>query len=310
MSNKYWNVHSLRNKAFLWQYKDIAVFRSLVKPQKNEKILDVGCGFSPLGQAFYPFILPTGLICGIDIDPEIVIAAKDFVKTIDRQKNFDFNVGDAYNLSHIFLTDTFDIVMCQQFLINMSDPLKVILEMKKVCNPEKGRIFAVENCNLGAFIISPNLSNSEMLQLSQIYQKIIILGQNMIEGGNTIGGLYISQYFQKIGLHNIQSLFIIPDIPILDFQNTLKQQNNPNEQIKANDHLLNTFSRWAKPLIPDIISYDDWTFFKDKILTIDTTIENFGNNSVIQTIHPLVATIGWMNSNVQVTNNNLFPINI
>ena len=310
MSSKYWNVNSLKNKAFLWQYKDIELFKSLVRPQKNEKVLDVGCAFSPLGQAFYPFVLPDGLIHGIDIDPDLIVAVKEYVKSIGREKNFAFTTGDAYTLSQIFFDSTFDIVMCQQLLINVSDPLQVILEMKKVCNKDNGRILAVENCNLGAFIIDTTLDAKDMLRLSQIYQKIVVLGQHIIEGGDTTRGMYISQYFQKIGLYNIQSVYIIPNNPILEIQNISKQHEILEEQAQENVHLIKVFSRWAQPLIPELLSYDDWIFFKDTVFTAHTTREKSKNNQILQFNHPLVATIGWMKPYLPETDINNLSINI
>src|SRR3990172_9071934 len=196
---KYWTIESLKSKARMWSSSQIReIFAPLVHPKPGERFLDVGCGFSPLGHAFAPYVSPKGSITGLDHDPEIVEAARAFAQSTPWNYLFDFVVGDANSLN--FPDASFDVVCCQQLLVNCLRPESVIREMIRVCRPKRGRLLFAENCNLGSFVFHPELDQAGNIKLSQTYQKLVIIGKSRFEGGDTSIGCRLPTLLSEMGI--------------------------------------------------------------------------------------------------------------
>jgi ubiquinone/menaquinone biosynthesis C-methylase UbiE len=95
----------------------------------HNRILDVGCGPGTITLDLAKIVSESSVI-GIDFSPEAVEVAKQ--NALDRGvKNCEFIVGDACNLE--WAEGTFDIVVTNQCLIHLPDPVQALKEMKRVC---------------------------------------------------------------------------------------------------------------------------------------------------------------------------------
>jgi demethylmenaquinone methyltransferase/2-methoxy-6-polyprenyl-1,4-benzoquinol methylase len=98
-----------------------------MEPKSNELVLDLGCGTGFL----FPHIHKTNLLLGIDTSSKLLQEAKNRTKTLS---NTLLIRADADNLP--FPNHIFDRVFAITLLQNMPDPMKTILEMKRVSKSE------------------------------------------------------------------------------------------------------------------------------------------------------------------------------
>jgi ubiquinone/menaquinone biosynthesis C-methylase UbiE len=296
MAKTYWTKESLKRKSFLWHPQYVEhYFTPLLKPKENEIYLDAGCGFSPLGIALFPYLLPAGKVIGIDHDQEIINEAQKYALQHGWSNYLDFRVDDVNHIN--FPDEFFDAVLCQQLLVNVSNPTAVLLEMKRVCKIEHGRILIVENSNFGAFVVHPELSTGENLHLSQIYQKIITLGKAAFEDGDTSLGSKLGVLLKKIGLFDIYTTYLIPPVPEQNFSYLNNQPEEIEKYERQQEHLLEIFGLWAEKLIPKHLKEAEWLFFKEKVFLEKFNIHALRSQEpMIQLVHPLSVAVGWVSS--------------
>ncbi len=103
---------------------------------ENMRVLDVGCGTG----YFTRFIGESGLdihLTGIDNDDVFVEKAKEITQNSGK---YSFLQANALELP--FDNDSFDAVVSHTFLTSITDPVKALSEMKRVCK-SGGRISSV-----------------------------------------------------------------------------------------------------------------------------------------------------------------------
>ena len=104
----------------------IALERMAIKP--GDKILEVGVG-TGINAPLYPRHCH---VTGIDFSAKMLKKAHERV-TKKEVKNVRLHEMDAGNLS--FADDAFDIVYAPYVISVVSDPLRVVREMRRVCKP-------------------------------------------------------------------------------------------------------------------------------------------------------------------------------
>jgi ubiquinone/menaquinone biosynthesis C-methylase UbiE len=98
-----------------------------IKP--HYRILDVGCGTGKTTLSLAKLV-PNGSVVGIDFSSSAVATARQNASD-EGIKNCQFKKSDAY---HLYWEDnTFDMVHCNQCLIHLEDPGRVLGEMRRVC---------------------------------------------------------------------------------------------------------------------------------------------------------------------------------
>ena len=291
---KYWNIDTLKAKTHMWSPELTNTYLiPFIKPKPNDQYLDVGSGFSPLGHALYKHILPSGKIIGIDNDQNMVTEANNFTKTMNLDKFMTFKQGDANSLD--FQDNSFDAVMCQQLLVNLKEPENTILEMIRVSKKATGRLLIVENSNLGSYIHHPSLANKDNIKLTNIYQKILILGKEKHEKGDTSLGSKIYELMNKCGLHNVYSQYIVPKIPELNYLYLKNDSKSIEAFSKQQTYQIEIFKYWAEKLIPNYLSNEDWDFFEEKLKNEEYNANAMKKNlPLIQIVHAYSITIGWL----------------
>jgi len=128
------------------------------KPNKNQLILDLGCGTGLLFQ----HITLAKIVVGIDISPKILQEAKKRARQIP---NTAVIRADADYTP--FPNQTFDQVFAITLLQNMPNPLKTIQEIKRITKPQSAIIITglAKKFTQGSFV---NLLNKAELKISTL----------------------------------------------------------------------------------------------------------------------------------------------
>ncbi len=94
---------------------------------ERASVLDVGCGTGELSRVLASNT--TGEVVGCDVDLDLLRVASEYVPVV---------AGDAYELP--FPEDSFDLVVCQALLINLTDPTAALEEFARVATDAVGAI--------------------------------------------------------------------------------------------------------------------------------------------------------------------------
>lgn len=117
---------------------------------KNQKLLDVGCGPGLILADLTEYV---GEVVGVEPNQEIL----DLARLQSSNPKLSFEVGSAYLLP--FKDNTFDVVHALQVIIHLEDPVKGLQEMARVC--KSGGYVCVKDADMLLFGMYPEkYSNS------------------------------------------------------------------------------------------------------------------------------------------------------
>ena len=289
----FWSKFSLKKKVDLWSTDQIKnFFVPLLDLKANEKIYDVGSGYSPLGIQFIPYIIPNGSISGFDLDSSIVEEANHYVSDRHLASHLSFEQGNVYELDEKGLPLA-DIVMCQQLLVNIPDAVTAIEHMINLLK-STGRLLCIENINFGAYIYRPDFSWKTNLKISRIWQKLCVSGKYNYDHGNTTVGANLPQIFQELKLNNIAWQIISPGINTQPpYSEEFKQAFLENYD-QERDRMVDLILRSWGPLTTLKSSQID--FFIEKVIASD--YDKFAVKHdlfLTQWYYPFMAIVGWLN---------------
>jgi ubiquinone/menaquinone biosynthesis C-methylase UbiE len=140
---KFWRKNAKKydawiHRAFLDQY-NVIESRLISCINLNDTVLDLGTG---TGNIALHLAKRCKKIIGIDLVPEMIQIAHEKRLNSDIN-NVIFQSEDAYNLS--FSESTFDKVVCVNALQTMKEPIKAVLEGKRVLKPG-GEFISITYC--------------------------------------------------------------------------------------------------------------------------------------------------------------------
>ena len=121
-------------------------------------LLDVGCG---PGTITADLARRVRQVTAIDTSAEVLDLARP-----DAPGNVAFSVGDVHALR--FADEAFDVVHAHQVLQHVSDPVRALREMSRVCKP--GGIVAVRDSDYRAFAWYPELP--ELDEWLALYRRV------------------------------------------------------------------------------------------------------------------------------------------
>ena len=162
------------------------------------KIVDFGCGLGFLGMSLMPFMPEGSSYTGIDVSEFIVEQAKDACK--DLSHDMTFMVGDGCETS--FGDASFDMAVCQAFLMYLPEPERAVKEMIRVTAPG-GLVMALEGNNHAndplLHIAEMDLAETTDLGfLQKNYEK-----NRASSGRDGNIGIKLPAVFHKMGLKNV-----------------------------------------------------------------------------------------------------------
>lgn len=130
-SDYFQNEEFLAKSRYLIMNRDmLPLVARWLRLMPSSKVLDVGCGS---GEFTFYLAGETKDVCftGLDLDGQLVEAARSRASDFGNDNSFQFMQGDALQLP--FDDGTFDLVVSQTFLINIPDYRGALQEMKRVC---------------------------------------------------------------------------------------------------------------------------------------------------------------------------------
>ncbi|MGB7448064.1 MAG: methyltransferase domain-containing protein [Ornithinimicrobium sp.] len=135
--------------------------------RNSSRILDVGCGPGTVTVDFARTV-GAGSVVGVDRSQTVIDEAR-LVAEQAGVSNVDFRVGDVYSLGSSFdhVGPAFDIVHAHQVLQHLSDPVRALREMSRMCTPEG--VVAVRDSDYSGFTWYPALPQLD--QWLRLYQQ-------------------------------------------------------------------------------------------------------------------------------------------
>ena len=104
-------------------------------------LLDCGCGPGTITLGFAEVVSP-GRVIGMDVEESQVEIARSNAETVGLS-NATFETANIYELP--FDDNSFDAAFCHGVLDHLTDPLKALLEMRRVLKP--GGVIGVRSGN-------------------------------------------------------------------------------------------------------------------------------------------------------------------
>jgi phosphatidylethanolamine/phosphatidyl-N-methylethanolamine N-methyltransferase len=153
----------------------------LLEIQPGNRVLEVGVG-TGLNLPLYPSDCD---VTGIDISKEMLRKAEERVKTLS-VKNINLMVMDGSKLD--FPNDSFDRVIATYVISAVPDPVKTLLEMRRVCKPSGHLVilnhFKSENPIIGMFekILAPvctKIGFNTELKLMPLLERVALSPEQM-----------------------------------------------------------------------------------------------------------------------------------
>lgn len=111
-------------------------FPDLSSRVAHHKVLDLGCGASGISLALSE--LAPEMVCGVDIDKEAIQFAQKQAQQDSLKANMKFLTYDGKHLP--FEDQFFDVILLQDVIEHVENPLAVLSECKRVLN-QNGRIY-------------------------------------------------------------------------------------------------------------------------------------------------------------------------
>jgi SAM-dependent methyltransferase len=135
-------------------------------------VLDVGCGPGTISLSFAPFVGPTGKIIGVDASSTVIEQAREKAKEQGLDNLVEFRVGNAIERLEEFQDGSFDVVHAHQVVQHVSEPLKLLAEMKRLVKPDGG-IVSFREGDMGNPTIYPytKLINDDWLRVYRDAQR-------------------------------------------------------------------------------------------------------------------------------------------
>ena len=147
-----------------WRTAENSAGYLLTHLRRDAHLLDVGCGPGTITADLGAWV-PDGQVTGIDAAPDVLAEAR---QEADRrgQANVRFEIGDVYRLA--FADASFDVVHAHQVLQHLSDPVRALTEMRRVCRP--GGLVAARDGDYGGMFWYPE--DPELTEWQALYRAV------------------------------------------------------------------------------------------------------------------------------------------
>ncbi len=111
--------------------------------QPGLDVLDIGCGPGSITADLAAYVTPGGSVRGVDREPAVVATAAAVYTDVP---GLSFATGDAYAID--LPDDAVDVVHAHQVLQHLTDPVRALREMRRVCRP--GGVVAARDADYSA----------------------------------------------------------------------------------------------------------------------------------------------------------------
>lgn len=235
------------DRDYWWNEDYIELLLKRHKLKNISSLADIGCGKGYMSFKFLPYLNNIKNVSGRDIE---TVHINDAILKSKKYPNvkFDFKVGYAENID--IEDNSVDLSVCQTLLLHLNEPLKAIMEMKRITK-ENGTVMAIETNNsinnlvrnniIGENDIASNIDNIERTIKQLEYDLIIQKGiYNLKEGYLSIGDS-IPKLFYEAGLKNIDVSILDKACSLIPPYDTIEKQIRAKELLSLIDNSLSEY---------------------------------------------------------------------
>lgn len=187
-----------------WNHDFLALLARRFQWHSPLSVLDAGCGQGHWTQAL-AYVLPAGSrVLGIDREAAWIAEAYERSSKIQDHVpvSFEYRIGDVLQLD---LSETFDVVTCQTFLIHVDEPRQAIRSMLRVLRPGGWLVCAEPNNLANTLTFDSTAWSTKMAGVMAGVELELVceLGKaHLGEGFNSAGEL-LPGWMAEMGLQSI-----------------------------------------------------------------------------------------------------------
>ena len=137
-------------RSHMWRTAENSAGYLLAHLRPGMDLLDVGCGPGTITVDIASLVAP-GRVVGIDASADVIAQAS--AGAADAGSSVSFAVGDVYAIDAA--AATYDVVHAHQVLQHLADPVRALMEMRRVLKPDG--IVGVRDSDYAAFAWAPRL---------------------------------------------------------------------------------------------------------------------------------------------------------
>ncbi|GAA2335907.1 methyltransferase domain-containing protein [Saccharopolyspora halophila] len=166
-------------------------------------LLDIGCGPGTITLDFAELVAP-GRVLGVDNSsaPLEISRAASAERGLD---NAEFAEADVYRLP--CADDSFDVVHAHQVLQHLTDPVRALREMRRVCLP--GGVVAARDADYGGMRWSPD--NPGLDRWLELYRAVAQENRAFPDGGKQLKSWALRAGFSEVDCSGSAWIFTTPE---------------------------------------------------------------------------------------------------
>lgn len=184
--------HDAVLRSHRWRSAENSAAYLLPRLAPDARVLDVGCGPGTITVGLAARV-PDGFVVGLDAAPEVLEEARARPEAAEAG-NLRFQLGNVYELG--FDDDSFDVVHAHQVLQHLADPLRALVEMRRVCRA--GGVVAVRDADYEAMCWHPATDG-----LDEWRALYVAVARTV--GGEPDGGRHLRSWSQRAGFSQVET---------------------------------------------------------------------------------------------------------
>ena len=178
-------------RSHTWRTAENSAQYLLPELRKGMRLLDIGCGPGTITVDLARRVAP-GEVVGVDPSPDVVAQAS--AHALREGVTIDWRAGDVYALD--FPKASFDVVHAHQLLQHLSDPVRALLELRRILRP--GGLLAVRDSDYASFAWAP--LDPLLTRWLELYRAVA-----RRNGGEPDAGRFLKQWALAAGFDQVEA---------------------------------------------------------------------------------------------------------
>jgi len=178
-------------RSHTWRTAENSALYLLPELRPGLSLLDVGCGPGTITVDLARLVAP-GRVVGIDRSPEVIAQASAHAK--EQGVAIELQPGDVYALP--FPDASFDVVHAHQLLQHLGDPVRALVEMRRVLRP--GGLLAARDSDYATFAWAPH--DPLLVRWLELYSAVARRND-----GEPDAGRFLKSWALRAGFHDVRA---------------------------------------------------------------------------------------------------------
>ena len=176
-------------RSHLWRTAENSAAYLLPSLRSGLDLLDVGCGPGTITVDLARLVAP-GRTIGIDREADVLVKAREHAA---REKQpVEFRAADLYRLE--FADASFDVVHAHQVLQHLRDPVRALVELRRVVKP--GGVLAARDSTYSCFAWAPR--DRQLERWLAVYREVARANHAEPDAGPYLKGWALSAGFTNV----------------------------------------------------------------------------------------------------------------